>query len=98
MVVRRTQAITQREHRVLRALVASRRARPDGSVPTWGDGVNDSDEPSGVKGLSLSGVMATLQQKGFITATGKGRYREVNWASPEAKALAESLPRLAPPK
>lgn len=35
---------------------------------TWSDCINDSEKPSGIQGRSLSGVVSSLCQKGYITS------------------------------
>lgn len=60
-----SEAVTNNEYKVLRSLLTNDFGdRGDG--PTYAWAINDSDEPSGITGKSLSGVVASLSKKGLV--------------------------------
>lgn len=71
---------TDKEYRVLRAILLNDFTNVNGAMPEnyadateiWANSINDSAEPSGITGRSLSGVCSTLAQKGLIYANGRG--------------------------
>ena len=57
-----TATITDSERKVLRSLMTNHY----GDSSTWADCINESDEPSGIEGKALSGVVASLSKKGLV--------------------------------
>ncbi len=74
-----TQKITSNERKVLRAVLTNYFTSLNGGLPTeyevesvWANCINDSNEPSGVEGKRLSGVISSLNSKGLVRSSGKG--------------------------
>ena len=64
--------LTTNEVRVLRALRTNFYG-DEGEYATWANCVNDANEPSGLTGKTLSGVIASLSKKGLVDCEGAGR-------------------------
>lgn len=63
--------ITESERKVLRSIYTNDFGTNGDCV--WADSINDSAEPSGIEGRSLSGVVSSLMQKGLLHSGGYGR-------------------------
>lgn len=64
--------VTDSEYKVLRALRTNHYGDA-GETETWTSCINDADEPSGITGKSLSGVIASLNKKGLVKSYEDGR-------------------------
>lgn len=74
------QSVTTNERAVLRAILRNYYTSLNGGVPqsfddidfsVWVNAINDSNEPSGVEGRALSGVVASLTRKALVLTDGQ---------------------------
>jgi DNA-binding MarR family transcriptional regulator len=63
--------ITENERKVLRAILTNDFGDGDDLAWRWSNSINDAGEPSGLSGKTLSGVCASLAQKGLVQADGQ---------------------------
>lgn len=66
--------VTQNEYKVLRAILRNNFHNMSGAwtigSEIWSDCINDSQEPSGIEGKTLSAVVSSLSQKGLVKKFG----------------------------
>jgi hypothetical protein len=71
---------TQKERAVLRAILTNFYTSANGRVPAsfdafdscvWANAINDANEPSGIEGRALSGVVASLVAKKLARSDGE---------------------------
>jgi hypothetical protein len=66
-----SEQVTESELKVLRSLRTNHYG-DGGEGPTWAWAVNESDEPSGFTGKTLSGICGSLAKKKLIASSGSG--------------------------
>ena len=66
---------TEKEKAVLKSMAFNHYGE---GTCTWSWAMNESREPSGIKGKELSGVIASLVKKGMFSVEGTGREGSIN--------------------
>jgi hypothetical protein len=76
----------------MRAIRTNFFGNSDPRAEIWSVQINDAGEPSGVEGLALAGVCASLVRKGFAVASGSGREAVISLTAAGVAASAEPAP------
>lgn len=82
-------ATTEKEYRVLRAILTNWFGNSDPTAEIWSAQIDDANEPSGLRGKTLSAVCSTLTQKGLVKSSGSGR-DAVIWLTAAGIATAQA--------
>lgn len=80
--------LTDNEKAVMKALANNHYGDKGDGV--WSSAVNDSNQPSGIEGKALSGVVGSLCKKGYISSEEYERKEWVIYMNPLGAAYIEA--------